>query len=233
MLALAALVLLAVAPLAAAGQHSHQRSDAVSSKPQAAEAAAIKPDAPTITFLKIFKSSSPSYVKIQLDRQGAGTYDIRQLPDRPRPQPFQISPALAAKIFSLARRLHDFDGIQLETRRRIANLGEKTFLYEKAGTSYQVSFNYTLNSTANDLLTIFEGLSLQDQYIEQLRSSMRYDPLGLYQVLVRLGRDVQAGQLADPAALTPLLNKIAADKNLLDIARDRASAIVASFHHGK
>jgi hypothetical protein len=229
LLLIGAAVLFAGAPVFAAGQ----KSDTHSAKSQTPKAAAVHPSGATITYRKIFKASSPEFVEIKVNRSGAGTYDIRQLDDTPRPEPFRISTALAGKIFLLARAMRDFNGIKLEARRRIANLGVKTFRYDRDGQSYQVSFNYTLNSDANDLLSIFEGLSLQDQYIEQLRSSMRYDPLGLNDVLVRLQRDIESNQLPDPASLRPILKKIATNPNLLDIARQRAKSISDSLHPGQ
>ncbi len=184
---------------------------------------------PTITYRKIFKGSTPEYVQIKVDRSGAATYDIRQLDDPPSPQPFQVSAALTSRIFSLAADLQDFNGVQLNVRRLIANLGEKTFLYQGDGRTSQVSFNYTVNKTANDLMGIFDGLSLENQYIDQLRRSMRYDPLGLNDVLTRLESDLESNALAEPRALGPVLRKIAADPQLLDIARERARRILDSF----
>ena len=228
--ALAFLLLAAALPAGAAqkGRTSNPPS------PQAASAQSPAGSAgATVTFLKIFKDSSPEYVKIQVSQNGACTYDIRQLDDTPQPQPFTVSPALAAKIFSLAAELDDFNGITLEVRRRVANLGEKTFFYEKDGVTHQVSFNFTNNDKANDLLDIFEGLSLEDQYVAQIRRTMRYDPLGLDNVLARLQRDIAARLIPEPAALVPLLKQIAANSSFLDIARQRARVIIARARPGE
>lgn len=208
---------------------SGRQAETPASKPKTGAVLAVPPGMPVITFRKVFKSSSPEYVEIKLAQNGSGTFDIRQLDEQPKPQPCQASPAITAKIFALAADLHDFQGIQLEARRRIADLGQKTFRYDKDGQSYQASFNFTLNSNANRLLSIFEGLSLQDQYLDQLRSTMRYDPLGLNDVLVRLQSDLGSHLLPDPVALVPILNEIASDRALLDIARGRATQIVASL----
>lgn len=198
----------------------------------AQEHSASEPAQPTITFLKVFKSSTPEYVEIRIDRQGAGTYDIRQLDDTSRPEPCTVSPALAAKIFSLADELHDFNGVQLDVRRRVANLGEKTFRYDNGSESHQVTFNYTLDHHANELLEIFEGLSLQLQYVAELQRSMRYDPLGLNDVLTRLQSDLHQGLLADPAGLVPILRQISANQRFLDIARQRAELIANTIAPG-
>ncbi len=224
LLILAALPLL-LPPALAAGRPTETQA----TKPESGATSAVPPGMAVITFRKIFKSSSPEYVEIKLAQNGSGTFDIRQLDQQPKPQPCQASPAITAKIFTLAADLHDFQDIHLDARRRIADLGEKTFRYDKNGQSYQASFNFTLNSGANHLLEIFEGLSLQDQYLDQLSSTMRYDPLGMNDVLLRLQSDLESHLLPDPEALVPILNQIASNRGLLDIARGRATQIVASL----
>jgi hypothetical protein len=203
--------------------------DASAAPVQPAKSAQAALTGPTVSYRKIFKGSTPEYVEIKIDRQGAGTYDIRQLDDTPRPQPFQVSPALTNKIFSLAADLHDFNGIQLNAKRLIANLGQKTFRYENGAESSEVTFNFTVNATANQLVAVFEGLSLEAQYIQQLRSSMRYDPLGLDDVLTRLQSDLASNAIAEPRALAPLLEQIASNQQFMDIARERARAILDSM----
>lgn len=186
----------------------------------------------TITFRKVFPSSSPEFVEIQVDELGNARYDIHQLSESPDPQPFHVGPALTEKIFSLARRLNDFDGVQLDVRRRIANLGQKTFRWEKDGQVHQVQFNYTLNPIASQLLQIFEGLSLQQQHYERLQRAMRYDPLGLNDALLALQRDLDAKEIPEPQTLLPLLDQIAANDRFLDIARQRARLLAGRLRTG-
>ena len=110
----------------------------------------------------MFKSSYPEFVEIKINQNGAGTFDIRQLDDDASPQPFEIGAPLVQKIFDLAEKLHDFQGVDLEVHRRLANLGDKTFRYEKGGETHETTFNYTLDTTAAQLLSLFEGLSRQE-----------------------------------------------------------------------
>lgn len=231
LLPLVLLGVLAAAPCFAAQPRAGQAEIAEPATTAAASAksAAVEPGVPTVTFRKIFKGSTPEYVEIKVDQKGAATYDIRQIDDMSKPQSFQVSPALTAKIFSLAASLHNFDGLQLNARRRIANLGEKTFGFESNGQTYAAKFNYTTNSQANQLLGIFEQLSLEDQYLDQLKGSMRYDPLGLNDVLIRLQSDLASKSVAEPEALAPLLEKIVSDQRFLDIARARARQVLDSI----
>ena len=116
-----------------------------------AVSAAGASDSPTITFRKIFKSSYPESVEIKVNRTGSGTYDIRQLDEDSSPAHFEISGSLTQRIFELAAKLRNFQGVDLDVHRRIANLGEKTFRYEKGGEAHEVKFNYTLDDSATQL----------------------------------------------------------------------------------
>jgi hypothetical protein len=180
------------------------------------------PAGATITFRKVFKSSYPEFVEIKVDESGSGTYDIRQLSDDPSPQAMKVDPELTHKIFDLATKLHNFDGADLEMRRRIANLGEKTFTYTRGSEAHSVSFNYTSDHFAGQLLDVFEGLSRQLTDISDLVRTMRYDRLGVNDVLLQIERDYDHKLLPQPEAFLPSLDQLAADTHYIDIARERA-----------
>jgi hypothetical protein len=176
----------------------------------------------TVTFRKVFKSSYPEYVEIKVTDTGAGTFDIRQLNEESNPHTLHLNAPLVQSIFDLAAKLHNFDGVDLEIHRRIANLGEKTFGYDRGGESHRVTFNYTLNHEALQLLTIFEGLARQQTDLSDLDRTMHYDPLGVNDVLMQLQKDLDNKAVPEPAQFLPLLDRLAADQHFIDIARDRA-----------
>lgn len=180
------------------------------------------PGGPTIVFRKIFKSSYPEFVEIKVPENGACTADIRQLSDDPSPQPFQLNASIVQRIFDLAGDLHDFNGVNLEIHRRIANLGEKTFIYQNGSQVYQTSFNYSTNSAAQQLLDLFENLTRQQTDLSDLQRTMRYDHLGVYDVMQRIEKDYDDKVLPDPSALLPTLDKLALDNTYLNIARELA-----------
>jgi hypothetical protein len=177
----------------------------------------------TITFRKIFKSSYPEFVEIKISESGSGSYDIRQLSDDPSPQPMEIDPSLAQKIFGLAAKLDDFDGVQLDMHRRIANLGQKTFQYQQGAETHAVTFNYTVNPHASQLLDIFESLARQQNDLSELRHAMRYDPLGVNDMLVQLQKDYDRNLLIEPQKFLAPLDQLAADQHYINIAREKAS----------
>src|ERR1700730_18178175 len=115
----------------------------------------------TITYRRIFKGSNPEFIEIKIGAAGSASCEIRQLTEDPDPQPFQVSDTVRAKIFELAGELHNFEGLDLDVHRKIADLGQKTLRYEKAGEVHETHYNYTLDRTAAQLALVFEGLFQQ------------------------------------------------------------------------
>lgn len=164
---------------------------------------------------------------------GEGTYDIRQLSDDADPEPFQIGPAVTHRIFELAAKLHNFDGINLETSHRIANLGQKTFRYDRGSESHSVTFNYTTDESGSQLLQVFDGLARQLSDASDLQHALRYDRLGVNDVLTQIEKDFDAKLLPEPERLLPLLAQVAADQRVIDLARTRARSLASRMDPGR
>ena len=179
----------------------------------------------TISFRKVFKMSSPEFVEIKVSESGAATCDLRQLDEESSPQRLEIGAPVVQQIFSLAGKLHNFNGLDMEMHRRIANLGEKTFRYEHGAETHSVTFNFTLDDSARQLLDIFEGLARQQTELSDLQRAMRYDRLGVNDAVRQIDADYTRNLLPDPDRLLPVLDQVAADQRFIDIARDRARAL--------
>lgn len=189
-------------------------------------------NAATITFRKVFKSSYPEFVEIKVSDSGSGSYDIRQLDEDPNPHPLEVASALAQRIFQLAATLHNFQGANLDVHRRIANLGQKTLKYDKGSESYEVTFNYTLNDSATQLLDIFEGIAREESDLADLQRTMKYDRLGVNDVLTQVEGDYSKKLLPEPERLLPTLDQIASDEKIIDLARDRARTLANHIRGG-
>jgi hypothetical protein len=213
----AAVLSLSLALSSSAAQAQQPQTDSLLSGPSAPVA--------TITYQKTFKGSVPEYVEIKVREDGGGIWDIRQLDEDAGPQTFTVGTPLAAEIFQLAGQLHDFDGINLDTQRRIAYLGKKTFRYERDAHKTEVTYNYTLNEDASELQRIFEGLGREEADIQELQRVMRYDRLGVNDVLQRIENDVNANAVPAPENLTPVLDQISSDERYMQIARQRAQSL--------
>lgn len=189
------------------------------------------PDTPTVTFRKVFKQSFPEFVEIKVSENGQATYDIRQLDEEASPQPFAVSRPLVEKIFQLAAQLHHFDGPSLDIHRKIANLGEKTFRYEKGGEVHETTFNYTLDAGASQLLDLFEGLGREQTDLNNLERAMRYDRLGVNDAVMRLETDYNNKLIPEPDRLLAALDQLAADEKYLDIARQKARTLAGRIRN--
>jgi hypothetical protein len=196
-------------------------------------AAQASADTATITFRKVFKTSYPEYVEIKVSESGSATYDIRQLTDDPSPQTSQVAAPIVKSIFELAAKLHNFSGVDLEMHRRIANLGQKTFRYQRGAESHSVTFNYTLDQSAAQLLSIFESLARQQTDLSDLQRTMRYDRLGVNDILAQIEKDYDRKLLPQPEQLLPSLDQLAADNHFIDIARERARALASRIRAGR
>lgn len=186
------------------------------------------------TYRRIFKSSTPEFIEIKINQDSdTASYEIRQLEEDPGATPFQVGTALRGRIFELTAKLNYFKGLDLDVHRKIANLGEKTFRWEKGSESHEVKFNYTINPDATQLLQICEGLARQQELIDLLQRRMKYDRLGVNDALLQLETDFSKGVLPEPERLLPILDQISGDSRFVEIARERSRALAERIRHPK
>jgi len=186
----------------------------------------------TLTFRRIFKSSSPEFIEISVrEDSDEASYEIRQLDDDPGATKFEVSSGLRARMFALAQQLNRFQGQDLDVHRKIANLGEKTFRWEQGPETHEVKFNYTLNSTASQLLQIFEGLARQQELLMLLERRMKYDRLGINDALLQFETELNRKLLPEPERALPTLDQIAGDSRFVDIGRQRARNLAERIRH--
>lgn len=185
-----------------------------------------------LTFRRVFPASSPEFIEITVrEDSDSATYEIRQLDEDAGSSPFTVGSSLRVKMFAYASELHHFQGLDLDVHRKIANLGEKTFRWEQGNQKFETKFNYTLNSAAAQLLQIFEGLARQQEHYILLSRRLKYDRLGINDGLLQLESDFNRGLLPEPSHLVPLLDQIAADARLVEIARQRARSLADRARH--
>jgi hypothetical protein len=183
------------------------------------------PGTATITYRRIFKGSSPEFIEIKVGEQEKATYEIRQLEEDPGAEAFEVGSAVRQKIFELAASLKNFAITDLEVQKKIANLGQKTFRYERDSEVHEATFNYTLNASANQLMQVFEGLARQQGDLVMLERSVKYDRLGVNDALRQFESDLDHRLLPEPERILPVLDRIAADSRFVEIARTRARAL--------
>jgi len=185
-----------------------------------------------LTFRRVFKSSTPEFIEISVrEDSDDASYEIRQLDDDPGAAKFQVSAALRAKMFALAQQLNRFQAQDLDVHRKIANLGEKSFRWEQGSEAHEVKFNYTLNSSASQLLQIFEGLARQQELLMLLERRMKYDRLGINDALLQFETELNRKLLPEPERALPTLDQIAGDARFVEIGRQRARTLAERIRH--
>jgi hypothetical protein len=153
------------------------------------------------------------------------------LDEDPGAAPFEVGAPLRAKMFELAQQLDNFKGQDLDVHRKIANLGEKTFRWERGTEVHETKFNYTLNASASQLLQIFEGLARQQEHVALITRRMRYDRLGINDALLQFETDLNRKLLPEPQRALEILDQIGADSKFVDVARQRARFLAERIRH--
>jgi hypothetical protein len=185
-----------------------------------------------LTFRRIFKSSTPEFIEITVrEDSDTAAYEIRQLEEDPGSLPFEVSAGLRAKMFELAQQLNYFQAQDLDVHRKIANLGEKTFRWERGTEVHEAKFNYTLNPAATQLMQICEGLARQQEHVMLISRRMKYDRLGINDALLQFESDLNRKLLPEPQRALPILDQIASDSKFVEIARQRARFLAERIRH--
>ncbi len=179
----------------------------------------------TISYRRVFQGSVPEFIEIKITEPGKATFDIRQLADDADPETFEVGPPVRQKLLELAASLKNFDFPSIDIHKKIANLGQKTFRYEHDSEAHELTFNYTLNAQAVQLMQIFEGLARQQTDLANLARSVKYDRLGVNDAIRQFESDLDHRILPEPEHFLAVLDQIAGDSRFIDIARTRARAL--------
>jgi hypothetical protein len=186
-----------------------------------------------LTYIRVLKGSVPEYLSITVNADGQGSYEGRKLGETATPRPFQLSLATSQRLFELAADLNNFKDIQLESHKKVANLGLKTFIYRRGGEKNQVQFNYTLQREAQELSDLFEKIAGVEEHIKALEFAIKYDPLGLPRELLQIQIDLQERALVDPELMVPSLEQIVSNPRFLHLAQVRAQNILKTVRDGE
>jgi len=192
----------------------------------AAGRAQQKTDVPTLTYTKVLKGSAPEFMEIIVGVDGNGTYDGRKLDEPSNPRPLKLSSATTQRLLRLASELDNFRSIDLESHKKVANLGQKTLTYQAGNQKYQSEFNYTLNRQAQELTELFERIGTVERHIATLEYSIKYDHLSLPRELLQIQIDLESKAVADPELMINTLEQIAHNPHFLHIAQVRAQNIL-------
>ena len=180
---------------------------------------------PLLFYSKSFPNSRPDYMEVRLTRDGLSEY--RESPTED-PLRFKLTPADTEAFFALAEKLGHFSR-PLESGLPVARMGEKTFRWEDGGKKTEVKFNWSTDLDAQALHENFEKICESGQYYYILERAVKYDRIGVYNVLLKLEAAWDRKRLMGVDLFIPLLDRVVKNDGYLNIARERAEKLAATF----
>ncbi len=172
-------------------------------------------------------------IEVQLD--GKSHFDGVPHPDQtndtdPVQQDFTMSEPNRLKIFELAQKLNYFHGDYDSHLKHIARTGEKTLQYRSPQVNGSTIYNWSQNADIEELTHFFQGVALTIDYGRILTFQYRFDKLGMDQRLKEL-EDLQGSHnVEELAIIAPILHKIEADPNLMNISRESARRLLRTIN---
>jgi len=171
---------------------------------------------------------------INVQSDGKAQFDGTPHPDEsndaePYQQGFTMSEANRQKIFALAQNLNYFRGDFDSHMKHVANTGSKTLEYRSAQINSSTTYNWSKNPDIQELTRIFQGIAMTIDYGRKLAFQYRFDKLGIDQRMKEL-QDLQANHdVEELQIVAPILQKIEADPNIMNISRQGAQRLLRSI----
>ena len=180
---------------------------------------------PLLFYSKSFPNSKPDYMEVRLTQDGQAEY--RESPTED-PLRFKLAAADTEAIFALAAKLGHFSR-PLESGLPVARMGEKTFRWVDGDKKTEVKFNYSSDVDAEALHDDFEKICESGQFYYLLERVVKYDRMGVYQVVLKLEAAWERKRLMGVELFLPLLDRVVKNDSYLNVARDRAAKLAALF----
>lgn len=181
---------------------------------------------PSIFYSKSFPGSVPAYVEITVTRDGAVVY--KEKPDDDQPVKLKLKPEEADAIFGLADKLGRF-AHKLESGLPVAKMGEKTFRWVEDKPVNEQKFNYSTDENCRELQEWFEKIVETEMHLFALERTARFDKLGVNKALLQLEASWDKKRLVALDQFYPWLNRIIKSESYINMARERAEKLLATF----
>ena len=181
---------------------------------------------PRVVYTKAFPGSTPAYVVITVERGGEATYKESKNDDDAAK--LGLESDVTAAIFDLAAKLDHFKH-PLESGLKVANMGAKTYRWEDGAETSQSTFNFSQDESARTLQDWFERITESQRAFMDLDRAVKHDRLGVNQAVLQIQSLWEQKRLVATAQLLPLLERVAANEALINMARERASAIAVAI----
>jgi hypothetical protein len=184
-----------------------------------------------ISFEQRWPEADPQWFELVIQSDGSAKY--RSLPhqnskspaDDPAPEPYEFSftltPHSRQLVFDTASGLPRFQG-SLD-KIKVAFTGSKALHYDAPdGSSSALTYNYSSSPELTAFTDLMQGISQSIELSQTLRFQLRFDKLALDSTLRGIEELVSKQRLPEVQILQPVLERIANDPTVMNIARQRA-----------
>jgi hypothetical protein len=189
----------------------------------------------SVTYAVDSANRDPARFSLTIDLVGHAVYtaedapaaaDADSQPAAPYRTEFDVAPATRDRIFAEAQALGHFHGDFEFRKHRVADTGKKTFTYRDGREESATVFHWSENKQLEELADLFESIALTQSLARRLLFLHRYDRLGIDAVLKRMEELAHANYLSELQSIAPTLRVIAADPNVMHVARERANRLL-------
>jgi hypothetical protein len=185
-----------------------------------------------ITFSFDFPGSEPDHYLISISTDGHATYDSHTKTTQGSEDDsfhfdFTISPFTRTRIFELAKRAHYFEGDVDSNKRGLASTGVKVLKYTDAQRNTQATYNYSRIPAVQEVTALLQKLSTTLEFGRRLEYDYHYQKLALDDELKRMEEMSKQNGLEELSAVSPILQRIAADATVINPVRVRAQRLIA------
>ncbi|MBZ5508885.1 MAG: hypothetical protein LAO78_25780 [Acidobacteriia bacterium] len=188
--------------------------------------------ASSITFDRVWDEFTPQKVTITVSANGNTKYISHSSAKPPDEDDdyqteFAISPARRDKLFRYAKEANYFDGDFTFKKHAVASTGKKILTYVDSSRHFNTTYDYSENKAIQEITNIFQGISNTVEHGRKLKFLRRFDKLGLEAELKGMESAAEGHNLAELQIIAPMLESIAGDSTILNIARQRAQRLLA------
>ncbi len=201
---------------------------------QSAAAGAQATAAATITFVFDNPGLQPPHFRMVLAEDGAGHYEssgIAATEASATAAPFSrdmtVADPLRRELFAVARKDQHF-AAHCALDRKLAFTGDKTISYSGPDGAGSCMFNYARDHELQQAAEQLQAVANTLEEGRKLQLLLDHDKLGLDAGIEQLGKEQANGLAMDLQNLGSLLREIAANPDVLNRTRERASALLTA-----
>lgn len=179
-----------------------------------------------------YEFSGPNFIVtkiiIEHDENGNGRFTImkRDWSD-PDSDPLKISPTAMERIKATFAALNFLDSTEnYQYEKDYRHLGNHTFRVERDGKKREVTFNWTENKEAKELMDEYRKLGNQAGWIFDMNVARANRPLDAPNLVDAVDSYYKRNELSDPVQLITYLKEVSLDERIPLIARNHAQRLI-------